>query len=68
MEFCCRERKRGRRFFKWSYVGETCRLSLNADGSDVEKELTHAVKYEISFASVLLRIKDILKRFKREKL
>lgn len=54
MEFCCRERKPGRSFFKWSYVGETGRLSLNADGSDAEKELTHAVKYEISFASVFI--------------
>lgn len=49
MEFYCRERKRGRSFFKWSYVRETCRLSLNADGGDAEKELTRTVKYEISF-------------------
>lgn len=28
---------------------ETCRLSLNADGGDAEKELTRTVKYEISF-------------------
>lgn len=52
MEFCCRGRKRGRSFF--SYVRETCRLSLNADGSGAEKELTCAVEYEISFGRVLI--------------